>query len=427
MKLKKVNKVLSITLASAMLVSSVPVNTFADEAESELATEQVEKKEEKAEKAEKASVKEESNNPAEEGSKEAKAASAKDAENTNKRDTSGAGDANGGSADNGGTAGAGDINGESADNGGTAGAGDINGGSADNGGTAGSGDVNSGSTDNGGTAGSGDVNGGSADNGGTAGSGDANSGSTNNGNSVEAGNENTGSENNNGKPNEEDKKIEVTYSVTWNYKGAYSYTGKKQIPEAKVIGNGNVEIDKSKYEVRILGGDGTGINVGTYIAEVVITDNDQNTTYKLSDGSSAKQEFTIEKRKVTLEFEKNLTYTGTAQKPEVKFKTVTDEYVTCEVDAEENIDARETPYQAVVSLPEGYKANYTLIEDNKETIEYNIVKADAKVNWGGTAFFYDGNEHVPTPEIKGVNNVDLKGTVTFYKASEDTASIDKSA
>ena len=50
MKLKKVNKVLSITLASAMLVSSVPVNTFADEAESELATEQAEKKEEKAEK-----------------------------------------------------------------------------------------------------------------------------------------------------------------------------------------------------------------------------------------------------------------------------------------------------------------------------------------------------------------------------------------
>ena len=45
MKLKKVNKVLSITLASAMLVSSVPVNTFADEAESELATEQAEKKE----------------------------------------------------------------------------------------------------------------------------------------------------------------------------------------------------------------------------------------------------------------------------------------------------------------------------------------------------------------------------------------------
>lgn len=37
MKLKKVNKVLSITLASAMLFSSVPVNTFADEAESELA------------------------------------------------------------------------------------------------------------------------------------------------------------------------------------------------------------------------------------------------------------------------------------------------------------------------------------------------------------------------------------------------------
>ena len=423
MKLKKVNKVLSITLASAMLVSSVPVNTFADEAESELATEQAEKKEEKAEKA---AVKEESSNSAEEGFKEAKTASVEDAENTNKGDTSGAGDANGGSADNGGIAGAGDANGGSADNGGTAGAGDVNGGSADNGGTAGAGDVNGGSTDNGGTAGSGDVNGGSADNGGTAGSGDANSGSTNNGSSVESGNENTGGENNNGKPNEEDKKIEVTYSVIWNYKGAYSYTGEKQIPEAKVIGNGNVEIDKSKYEVRILGGDGTGINVGTYTAEVVITDNDKNTTYKLSDGSSAKQEFTIEKRKVTLEFEKNLTYTGTAQKPEVKFKTVTDEYVTCEVDAEENIDARETPYQAVVSLPEGYRANYTLIEDNKETIEYNIVKADARVNWGGTAFFYDGNEHVPTPEIKGVNNVDLQGTVTFYKASEDTASIDKS-
>ena len=37
--------------------------------------------------------------------------------------------------------------------------------------------------------------------------------------------------------------------------------------------------------------------------------------------------------------------------------------------AEENIDARETPYQAVVSLPEGYRANYTLIEASGKCVQ----------------------------------------------------------
>ena len=41
MKMKKLKQVLSITLASAMLVTSIPMNTFAGEAETEQMNEQV--------------------------------------------------------------------------------------------------------------------------------------------------------------------------------------------------------------------------------------------------------------------------------------------------------------------------------------------------------------------------------------------------
>ena len=440
MKLKKVNKVLSITLASAMLVSSVPVNTFADEAESELATEQAEKKEEKAEKA---AVKAESSNPAEEGSKEAKVASAKDAENTNKGDASGSGEvnsnntnnetptgsgeANSGNANNETPTGSGEANGGNTNNETPTGSGEVNGGNTNNETPTGSGEANGGNTNNETPAGSGEANGGNANNGSSSGSGNENGNDANNnssadnGNSGKPGNGNTEDGNNNNKPGEDNKKTEVTYSVSWDYETPYTYTGAAQVPEAKVTTAAGAEIDKSKYEVQL---SGDAINAGTYTAKVVITDKDSNTTYKLS--GSAEQKFTIEKRKIDKfdKIETQLPYTGAVQAPIVTCKDVNGAEIQCEVEPDKDaINVRENAYKAKASLPDAYKTNYTLVEDGakveEKTIDYWIVQATATVDWRDITFGYDAEPHVPTFKITDVNNTELKGTSAFYNASAD--------
>ena len=427
MKLKKVNKVLSITLASAMLVSSVPVNTFADEAESELATEQVEKKEEKAEKAEKASVKEESNNPAEEGSKEAKAASAGDAENTNKGDASGSGEANGGNTNNETPTGSDVVNGGNTNNEIPTGSGEANSGNTNNETPTGSGEANGGNTNNETPTGSGDENNDNSNSGTPSGSGNENNSDANNnssadnGNSGKPGNGNTEDGNNNNKPGEDNQKT-VEYSVSWDYTTPYSYTGKEQVPEAKVTTATGAEIDKSKYDVQL---SGNAINAGTYTAKVVITDKDSNTTYKLI--GSAEQEFRIEKRKIDKfgEFETQLPYTGAVQAPVVTCKDVNGAEIQCEVEPDKDaINVRENAYKAKASLPDAYKTNYTLVDENgkevdAKTIEYNIKKANVTVNWGDKSFSYNAEAHVPTFEITSVNNTELEGTSAFYNASAD--------
>ena len=411
MKLKKVNKVLSITLASAMLVSSVPVNTFADEAESELATEQAEKKEEKAEKA---AVKAESSNPAEEGSKEAKAASAKDAENTNKGDTSGSGEANGGNTNN--------------EN--PTGSGEANNGNTNNETPAGSGEANGGNTNNETPTGSGEANGGNANNGSSSGSGNENSNDANNnnsadnGNSGESGNGNAEDGNNNSKPGEDDKKdednknTEVKYSVRWDYTKPYSYTGKAQVPKPKVTG-----IDEDQYDLKVYRVvDGAEIkkedckDAGDYIAKVVIKE-DSDTNYTLSEGS-AEQKFTIEKRKIDKfdEFETQLPYTGAVQAPVVTCKDVNGAEIQCEVEPDKDaINVRENAYKAKASLPDAYKTNYTLVDGNgkevdAKTIEYNIKKAKLEITWSDTQnlTYKKGTAQVPTAQVVNTANRKLK-------------------
>ena len=455
MKLKKVNKVLSITLASAMLVSSVPVNTFADEAESELATEQAEKKEEKAEKA---AVKAESSNPAEEGSKEAKAASAGDAENTNKGDTSGSGEANGGNTNNetptgsgeansgntnnetptgsgeanGGNTnnetptGSGEANGGNRNNETPTGSGEANGGNTNNETPAGSGEANGGNTNNETPTGSGEANGGNANNGSSSGSGNENSNDANNnnsadnGNSGESGNGNAEDGNNNSKPGEDDKKdednknTEVKYSVRWDYTKPYSYTGKAQVPKPKVTG-----IDEDQYDLKVYRVvDGAEIkkedckDAGDYIAKVVIKE-DSDTNYTLSEGS-AEQKFTIEKRKIDKfdEFETQLPYTGAVQAPVVTCKDVNGAEIQCEVEPDKDaINVRENAYKAKASLPDAYKTNYTLVDGNgkevdAKTIEYNIKKAKLEITWSDTQnlTYKKGTAQVPTAQVVNTAN-----------------------